>query len=176
MRHSLDAIHGARADYAAGTLSVDDICRKYGMNRGTFYYWLDGGPPSGELHLEPVPRRRGGVARKLGRRRPRGDRAAVVERMWRTAEAQVHDIERRLEADDLEPDEFERDARVLAVLVKTLRELCALDETKAGQAAKTETGGDDDEVPRDIDEFQRALARRMQAFIERRTDAGVSGD
>ena len=95
-----------------------------------------------------------------------GDRVAIVRRLWRTAEAQVRDIEGRLRQDQQQPDERERDARMLAVLVKTLRELSALDEF---QGATPTTAGDDDEVPRDIDEFRRELARRIDAFVAART-------
>jgi hypothetical protein len=173
MRHSLDDIHGARADYADTTMSVSDICRKYRMSQDRLYYWLDGGPPDGPLHLEPIPRRRGGGLGRLARRRRlRGDRTAVIRRMWRTAEAQVRDIESRLMADKQTPDERERDARSLAILVKTLRELCALDDSR-GEPASTDTG-DNDDIPRDIDEFRRQLARRINAFVDERTGAGVS--
>ncbi len=33
------------------------------MSEGTLYYWLDGGPADGDLHLEPLPRRRTGRTR-----------------------------------------------------------------------------------------------------------------
>jgi hypothetical protein len=94
-----------------------------------------------------------------------------VARIWRTAEAQVRDIEDRLRARAQPPDEREKDARTLAVLVKTLRELTALDEAEG----RSETE-DDDSGPRDIDEFRRDLARRMDAFVAERTRAGVPGD
>jgi transposase-like protein len=175
MRHSLDVIHCARQDYAEGHMPVEAICRKHGMNRHQLYYWLDGGPPGGEHHLPPIPRR-GGVAQPRRRRRLSGDRVAIVRRMWRTAEAQVRDIEDRLRQDPQPPDERERNARVLAVLVKTLRDLSTLDESQADTAATTNMAGNDDEVPRDIDEFRRELARRMDAFVESRTGAGVSRD
>ena len=176
MLHSLDVINRARADYAAGDKPVAQIAFENGMSEDRLYYWVDGGPPTGELHMPPIPRRRGGVARIGRRRRLRGDRVSVVRRLWRTAEAQVRDIENRLMQDKQPPDERERDARTMAVLVKTLRELATLDETQPDNAASTtQRTGEDDEVPRDIDEFRRALARRMQAFIERRTIAGVSG-
>jgi len=171
MRHSLDVIHCARRDYAQGDMTVAAICSKHGMTTATLYYWVDGGPPTGEHHLTPLPRR-GGVGRPARRRRLSGDRVSIVQRMWRAAEAQVRDIEDRLQ-DKQEPDERERDARMLAVLVKTLRELSTLDES---QGEPPTTAGNDDEVPRDIDEFRRELARRMDAFVESRTGTRVSGD
>lgn len=156
--------------YADG-VPVGRIRKQCAMSQDTLYYWIDGGPPSGPLHLEPLPRRRGGVARIGRRRRLSGDRVALVGRLWRTAEAQVRDIEDRLMRNQQQPDERERDARTLAVLVKTLRELTALDEADAGPETK-----DDDDGPRDIDEFRRDLARRMDALVASRTGAGVPGE
>ena len=46
------------------------------------------------------------------------------------AEAQVRDIEERLAHHQQQPDDRERDARTLAVLVKTMRELAALDSSR----------------------------------------------
>ena len=64
-----------------------------------------------------------------------GDRVALVGRLWRTAEAQVRDIEERLARHQQQPDERERDARTLAVLVKTMRELSALDDNNGRRRA-----------------------------------------
>jgi len=171
MRHSMDVIHAARQDYAGGQLTTAEICVKHGLSLDSLYYWIDGGPLTGDLHLEPIPRRRRGVARIGRRRRLRGDRVSLVRRMWRTAEAQVRDIEDRLMRNNQPPDERERDTRMLAVLVKTLRELSAFKETKAMQ----DKAEDDDPVPRDIDEFRRELARRIRAFVDERRAGGIPG-
>jgi hypothetical protein len=174
MRHSQDAIHRVRHEYATTNKPVAQIARENGMSNGTMYYWLDGGPPTGPLHLEPIPRRKDGAIRSFRRRRLTGDRAAIVRRIWRTAEAQVRDIEDRLMQSGQPPDARERDARAMAVLVKTIRELSTLDDLKTGDAATTERARDDDEVPRDINEFRRALAERIEAFNERRTGSRVA--
>jgi hypothetical protein len=111
------------------------------------------------------------------RRRPLKDtRTSLVARLWRTAERQVRDIEARLTAVQQEPAERERDARVLSVLVKTLRELAAFDEaTLESQSEKETAAEDDDAVPRDIDELRRELARRVDRIRERRTADGTPG-
>ena len=136
------------------------------MSQDAPHHRLDDGPASGEPQLEPLP--------------PRSDRASLVRQMWRTAEAQVRDIEERLLRDAQPADERERDARVLAVLAKTLRELAALDQANSDAAARAALSqsddADDDPVPRDIDEFRRELARRIQAFVASRGGAGVAGD
>ena len=59
-----------------------------------------------------------------------GSRAALVARMWRTAERQVEEIEDRLAAAGIELAERESNARTLAVVAKTLRELAAVDEAR----------------------------------------------
>ena len=126
------------------------------------------------MHEPPaLPRRRIVLGRK--RRALMGNRVSLIARLWRTAERQVRDIEDRIARRQQAPDERERDARVLAVLVKTLRELSALDEAHA-ETATTDMNSDDDDGPRDIDEFRRELARQMDAFVESRTGTRISGD
>jgi hypothetical protein len=99
------------------------------------------------------------------------DRASLVTRLWRTAERQLRDIEDRLARDRQQPpDERERDARTLAVLVKALRDLSMLD------GSTRESTDAYDGRPRDIVAFRRELARKMDAFIERKLGRGVSGD
>lgn len=62
----------------------------------------------------------------------------------------------------------ERNARTLATLTQTLH---ALQRLRAGSLPEQETLTDDD-TPHDIDEFRRDLARRIDAFVASRTDAG----
>ncbi len=84
-------------------------------------------------------------------------------RLWRTAERQVRDIEDRLRLNLQQPDERERDARVLATMVKTLRELRALQE------AEEEPSGED-EGPSNLDDFRRELARKIDGIIAARSE------
>jgi hypothetical protein len=163
---SLELMQHARALYADPANPVVRILADTGLSKSTFYYILDGAGG----RLPPIPRRTSSAGAR--RRAVSGDRVALVKRLWRTADRQVRDIEDRLVRHQQQPDERERDARMLAVLVKTLRELSTLDEDKGGDAKDTAT---DDEGPRDIDEFRRELARKMDAFIERKMGAGVSG-
>jgi len=66
------------------------------------------------------------------------------------------------------PADAERAARTLATLTQTLHALARL---RCGLAPD---GGsdDDDDMPRDIDEFRRDLARRIDAFVASRTEPG----
>jgi hypothetical protein len=157
MRHSPEIIARARQMYADGALFAD-ICKACGLSTGGLTYWIDGGPAKGERHLDPLPRRNRAMARIRRGRRTKGDRIALIARLWRTAEAQVRDIEERLMRHAQQPDDREKDARTLAVLVKTLRELSALD----GADGQPET---EDDGPHDIEEFRRELARRMEAVV-----------
>jgi hypothetical protein len=158
---SREIIVRARQDYAAGVKTVAAICAEYEIGQGRLYFYVDGGAAAGELHFPPLPRRRDGVVRPRGRHRIGGDRMAVVARMWRTAEAQVREIEERLMRDQQQGDERERDARMLAVLVKTLRELTALDEAGRERQRTTDRVNDHDDGPRNLDEFRRELARKI---------------
>jgi hypothetical protein len=125
------------------------------------------------LPLPALPRRRDNLNRPESRK-------ALVERLWRNAEQQVAQIEARLARSGISSDDGERDARSLAVLVRTLRELAAFDDArepdaKAGKRTKKQSKPEnDDPVPRDLDELRRELVRRIHAFVDERTGDGVS--
>jgi len=148
-----------RARYAAGD-RVADILADAKIGPGALYYWIDGGPDDGGgSRLPPIPRRHSARVRHA-RSRPAA-RLTLVKRLWRTAEWQVRDIEDRLRANQQPSDERERDARLLAVLVKTVRELTALrDDNEADDAAANS------------DAHGQELARKLDALIARR-GAGV---
>jgi hypothetical protein len=76
----------------------------------------------------------------------------------------------------LPPLDAERTARTLASLTETIHKLrcirCGTPENK------TDDEQPDDDMPADIDAFRDALARRIEAFMESRTDAecGIEDD
>lgn len=157
-----ETIARARALYADPAVPVSRILAETGMSKSNLYYALDGAGGS----LPALPRRfRSPGAR---RRALSGDRVSLVKRLWRTAERQVRDIEDRLLRNQQAPD----DMRTMATLVKTLRELSVLGESMSDARDKDIP---DDDGPRDIDEFRRDLARRMDAFVADRTGGGVPG-
>jgi hypothetical protein len=92
-------------------------------------------------------------------------RAALVETLWEGAMLQMQDIVRRLGEGGRDPSEQERDARATAALVKVLRDLDSIDAN-----GKAEPEHDEDDGPRDIDDFRRELARRMDEIAARRTE------
>src|SRR5262245_9433425 len=75
----------------------------------------------------------------------------------------VEAMRARLKRKPQNPADAERTARTLSSLTETLQKLqrlqCALPETELK---------DDDDMPADIDEFRRELARRIRAFVESR--------
>lgn len=71
------------------------------------------------------------------------------------------------------PGDAERAARTLASIARTLRELSLMNDTGEQPEAAT---ADDDDSPRDLDEFRRELARRINAFVDERTGAGLPVD
>jgi hypothetical protein len=160
-----EEIERGRALYVEG-FTTSRCCAGSNMSLGTLYYWLDGGPqgPDGPL-LPPIPRRRN-VAGRRRRPLPAVDRVSLAARLWRTAERQARDIEERLARANEPPAERERDTRMLALLVKTLRELSAFD---AGASKPDETDAYDDDydhVPRELDDLRQELSRRLDAMAE----------
>ncbi len=93
-------------------------------------------------------------------RRTRTARKVLVQRLIRTTDMQVREIEARLKGELGEPDDRERDARIMAVLAKTTRELLTLETEGAAKKAPQA----DDEVPRDVDELRHELARRIDSL------------
>ncbi len=165
-----ETIRRVRQMYADG-VTVVAILTATGVTRAELNRCVDGKEGTG---YAPMTRRSARFGQPAGPTpRVSGDRVALVKRIWRTAEAQVREIEARLSIDDAEPDDRERDARLLATLVKTLRELSTLDERQAPPAPTT-TAADDDDI-KDINEFRRDLARRMDEFVRERNGARVPG-
>jgi hypothetical protein len=161
-----------RRRYPEG-VPVKAIMAESGINDlDVLYRCLDGEFPDGSgQKLAPIPRRRASA----GKRTRMMGRKALVARLWRTAERQVAEIEGRLAAAGLEVSERESNARTLAIVAKTLRELSAIDAGARTRGKKAPTDKDDDPVPRNIDDLRRALARKLEAFAAEKTDR-VPGD
>ena len=161
-----DTIALARTRYSEG-VAIAKILAETGMSFGTLYLWLDGGPDDGAGPRLPPLRRRRSVMGK--RRQPlTGGRVSLVNRLWRTAERQVRDIEDRVRLNMQQPDERERDARLLAILVKTLRDLRAL------QTVEDEPENDDQ--PASLDDFRRELARKIDGIVAQRAVGVANSD
>lgn len=120
---------------------------------------------------EPAPPLR--LIGKIARDAPVAERTALALRLQSAVERELSAIDRVLatlgRADSLEA---ERAARVLASLARTLREIVTLSTPESA----ADDDADDDAIPRDMDEFRRELARRMDAFASARAGAGVRND
>ncbi len=82
-----------------------------------------------------LPRRRE-VLRKR-HRALKTDAASLVNRLLRTAERQVREIETRLSAREQPPVERERDVRMLMHLTRALRDLQALQKPSEAAGSRT---------------------------------------
>jgi hypothetical protein len=166
-----DAVALVRRRYAEGA-TVKAIVAESGIKNLTIIYrCLAGLYPDGTgVKPVPIPQRRAGVRV----RHRKGSRAALVARMWRTAERQVEEIEDRLAVAGLEVAERESNARTLAIVAKTLRELVAVDEAKTSRGSEAPKDHDDDH-PRNIEDLRRELAQKLERFVASRS-ASLSGD
>jgi hypothetical protein len=98
----------ARQRYAAGD-PVKAILADTGFSHFRFYFWLDGAPqPDTTTLLPPIPRQRIIVHEPD----PAEARAALVARMMRATEMQLHEIEQHLTTTGYESGDSERNARV----------------------------------------------------------------
>ncbi|MEH6951049.1 hypothetical protein V4R08_06825 [Nitrobacter sp. NHB1] len=89
--------------------------------------------------------------------------ALLIERVTRAIERELSLIEIIVGGSHLKPQqrtEAERRARTLASLARTLSEVTRLRASE--QKVKP---ADDDAVPRDLDEFRRALSRRLEQLV-----------
>jgi len=153
----------ARQRYVDGE-PVEAILLATKLSLKQFYHWLDGAPqPDGTALLPPIPRRH--VFRKRSPTTAR-EREKLIARIMRAAERQVQAIEERCEAAGIEPTERDSEARALAVLARTMRELTELDEVNCRRKATDQSRPPNDEpIPRNIDELRESLLRKLEALV-----------
>jgi hypothetical protein len=155
----------AREMYAEG-FTVSRILAHCQISYGTLYACLDGVPFGQDgVRMDPVPRRRDVTGKR--RRALKADDVSLVNRLTRTAERQVRDIETQLAARDIAPVERERCVRMLVGLTRALRDLQALRkqiEAARGSAPAAADDEDEDMLPADIDAIARELSHKMEAM------------
>ncbi|WP_164985878.1 hypothetical protein [Bosea sp. Tri-44] len=95
---------------------------------------------------------------------PRG-RKAVIGKLWKAAQTQLEAHEAHLAELPAGAAASEADAKTLATLARTVRELVALDSTAVGEGGKSEDDPSPAEGLRRVDELRRELARRMERLI-----------
>jgi len=104
---------------------------------------------------------------------PAADPAAIAARLQSAVARVLPAIEAataRLAAGPQTPREMEQTGRALGTMTRTLRELNAL---LAQQPARPAL---DDDMPEDIDAFRERLARKIEAFMESRSDEEFEED
>jgi hypothetical protein len=95
--------------------------------------------------------------------------AATLARLHRAVDAQLSALEKlraSLGHSKREQREGDRIAHSLSLLTNAMN---TLQRIRCGIA---DNSHDDNDIPRDIDEFRFALARRIDAFVESRLNAG----
>jgi hypothetical protein len=108
---------------------------------------------------------------------PLSDTAAALPLALRLEQAVMRELARveRLRSENVgsapRSAESERIARTLSTLTQTLSRVRALQEP---ERFPDDDHDQFDDMPADIDDFRRELARRIDAFVASRTDAGVS--
>jgi hypothetical protein len=160
---TLPRVIRAREMYAEG-FTVARILAQCEMSLGTLYACLDGNPfaDQGEP-LPPIPRRRQ-VLRKR-HRALKTDAASLVNRLLRTAERQVREIETRLSAREQPPVERERDVRMLMHLTRALRDLQVLQKTVKKPRDFGHDDDDEERIPASIDALRQELSNRLAGMV-----------
>jgi len=93
------------------------------------------------------------------------EKISLIDRVRSAVEAEIvkiEDVLRRVEGVHLRSSDAERAARTLATLVRTLKELTALEKPDGKREGKQ--GGSSDEASnefRDLEDFRRSLAERL---------------
>ena len=186
---ALEQIEAARMLYQDRQTSLDAVAASLGITRRTLDAWVTewGWPPR-----SAAPRRSAGRARKKksaraprteaarkmpeaasqpptgSSRRPAATPAALAARVQRVVERELDAIDQVLSIlGAADQAEAERSARTLASLARALKEVMRL----TAPELTPEADEDDDGGPRDLEEFRRELARRLEALA-----AGAAAD
>jgi hypothetical protein len=160
---TVERVELARDMYREG-FTVSRICSQCLISLGTLYTCLDGVPFGADgLRFEPIPRRRNILGKRT--RALRADPLSLRNRLIRTTERQVREIELRLALPGRSGAERERDIRMLALTVKSLRELARLN---VGDLAPGGDSDADDEmkIAEDLDALRRELNRRLDGMTD----------
>ena len=113
-------------------------------------------------------------ARPAAKRKPArsGGRKAVIGKLWKAAQTQLEAHEAHLAELPAGAAASEADAKTLATLARTVRELVALDSAAAGEGGKSEDDPSPAEGLRRVDELRSELVRRLAALAAEEAGAG----
>lgn len=115
------------------------------------------------------------AARPAAKRKPArsGGRKAVIGKLWKAAQTQLEAHEAHLAELPAGTAASETDAKTLATLARTVRELVALDSAAAGEGGKSEDDPSPAEGLRRVEELRNELGRRLVALAAE--EAGAAG-
>ncbi|MCZ8182092.1 MAG: hypothetical protein O9322_03910 [Beijerinckiaceae bacterium] len=102
-------------------------------------------------------------------------RRPLIHRLWSAAEKQVAEIEARLSSLSGDPALLERDAKILAVIARTLRDLVALEAETRPQNAAPEREDHAGNAFRSLEAFRAELAQRLDALRRERPGPDPAG-
>ena len=102
-------------------------------------------------------------------------RKAVVNRLWRAARRQIDAHEAHLDGLPEGAVASESDAKALATLARTVRELVALDASTPTREGKTTDEADPAAGLRYAAELRKELARRLDALADRELGKAATG-
>lgn len=100
-------------------------------------------------------------------------RKALVNRLWRAARRQLDAHEAHLDGLPDGNAASESEAKALATLARTVRELIALDASTTTRQGRTTDDADPSDGPRYAAELRRELARRLEALAAREADTAA---
>ncbi len=101
-------------------------------------------------------------------------RKAVVTRLWRAAQRQLDAHEARLDELPKGAAASECEAKALAVLARTVRELVALDAASPGREDKSNDELSPAAGLRHVAELRKELARRLEVLAAGETNPAVA--
>lgn len=101
-------------------------------------------------------------------------RKAVVTRLWRAAQRQLDAHEARLDELPKGAAASESEAKALAVLARTVRELVALDAASPGREDKSNDELSPAAGLRHVAELRKELARRLEVLAAGETNPAVA--
>ncbi|MBV9955046.1 MAG: hypothetical protein JOZ70_07330 [Pseudolabrys sp.] len=101
-------------------------------------------------------------------------RQILVKKILLSVGRQIGAIDKRIVGSEAKP---EQEARTLALLVRSIKELTAKDAQQAEAAGrrKARRAKNDEEAPRDVDELRRSVTQKLDQLIAER-EGGVSGE
>jgi hypothetical protein len=159
---TLPRVIRAREMYAEG-FTIARILAHCEMSLGTLYACLDGNPFAGQGEPMPrLPRRREVLGKR--HRALKTDAASLTNRLLRTAERQVREIETRLSVREQPPVERERDVRMLMNLTRALRDLQALQKNPK-PPKPFDDDDDEDRIPASVDALRQELSNRLAGMV-----------